>query len=274
MMTLIGIQREYVGQDILPLRVQGLANAAMIGVIYCNGFGGRCGEWCILKLRDFRAQMKRGKSYVLCQEHKTSHVYGDLAKWLAEGSKEAMTTYAGLPRRDDCETFFHPSFEGVRTVDVHHALKRFGEKFLPECQQKPTVNLMRKWYHTKLMTMSKTEDELYALMSRIDAHSQSVAAKHYVLQNPEHDANLAKILVEEVLGTTVPWPKDGAPALAEVEGEDQGHAVHYKRHRRTRSPRRSLRRRGASVVRLCARVGFTRPSGAATRCTDRTGGHG
>ena len=208
MMTLIGIQREYLGEDILPLRVQGLANAAMIGVIYCNGFGGRCGEWCILKLRDFRAQMKKGRSYVLCQEHKTSHLYGDLAKWLAEGTKEAMTTYAALPRRHDCETFFHPSFEEVRTVDVHHALKRFGEKFLPECQQKPTVNLMRKWYHTKLVTVSKTEDELYKLMSRIDAHSHRVAAKHYVLQTPEHDANLAKILVEEVLGTTVPWPKE------------------------------------------------------------------
>ena len=135
MMTLIGIQREFLGQDALPQRVQGLANAAMIGVIYCNGFGGRCGEWCVLKLRDFRAQMKRGKNYVLCQEHKTSHVYGDLAKWLADGTKEAMNTYADLPRRDDCETFFHPSFEGVRTVDVHHALKRFGEKFLPECPQ-------------------------------------------------------------------------------------------------------------------------------------------
>ena len=60
-MTLIGIQREYGEYDTLPRHVQGLANAAMIGVIYCNGFGGRCGEWCILKLKDFRAQMKKKK---------------------------------------------------------------------------------------------------------------------------------------------------------------------------------------------------------------------
>ena len=146
------------------------------------------------------------KKYVLCQEHKTSHLYGDLAKWLAPGTIDAVITYAALPRREDCETFFHPTVEGVRTVDVHHALKKFGEKFLPECQQKPTVNLMRKWYHTKLMTMSKTENALLALMTRIDAHSPSIAAKHYVLQNPDHDAKLAEILVEELLGTTVPWP--------------------------------------------------------------------
>ena len=55
-----------------------------------------------------------------------------------------MLKHAELPRRQDCETFFHPTIEGVRTVDVHHALKSFGEKFLPECEQKPTVNLMRK----------------------------------------------------------------------------------------------------------------------------------
>ena len=91
---------------------------------------------------------------------------------------------------------------------MHYALKRFGEKFLPDCPQKPTVNLMRKWYHTKLMTMSKTEDQLYKLMERIDAHTQGVAAKHYVLKNPEHDASLAKILVHEVLGEPVPWPKE------------------------------------------------------------------
>ena len=54
------------------------------------------------------------------------------------------------------------------------------------------------------MTMSKTEDKLLALMTHIDAHSPSIAAKHYVLQNPDHDAKLAKILVEEVLGTTCP----------------------------------------------------------------------
>ena len=206
-MTLIGIQREYGEYDTLPRHVQGLANAAMIGVIYCNGYGGRCGEWCVLKLQDFRAQMKKKKEYVLCQEHKTSHVYGELAKWLAPGTIQAMLKYAELPRRQHCETFFHPTIEGVRTVDVRHALKTFGERFLPECEQKPTVNFTRKWYHTKLMPMSKTEDKLLALMTRIDAHSPSIAAKHYVLQNPDHDANLAKILVEEVLGTTVAWPE-------------------------------------------------------------------
>ena len=82
-MTLIGTEQEYGGFDTLPRHVQGLANAAIIGVMYCNGFGARCGEWCVLKLRDFRAQMKRKKEYVLCQDHKTSHVYGELAKWLA-----------------------------------------------------------------------------------------------------------------------------------------------------------------------------------------------
>ena len=144
---------------------------------------------------------------MLCTKHKTSHLYGDLAKWHAPGTIDAMITYAALPGREDCETFFHPTVGGVRTVDVHSALRSFGEKYLPECQQKPTVNLLRKWYHTKLVTVSKTENALLALVSRINAHSPSIAVKHYVLQNPDHDAKLAEILVEEVLGTTVPWPQ-------------------------------------------------------------------
>ena len=43
-------------------------------------------------------------------------------------------------------------------------------------------------------------------MKVVDAHSEGVARRHYVLNSPADDARLAKELVRNVIGTTVPWP--------------------------------------------------------------------
>ena len=53
-------------------------------------------------------------------------------------------------------TFLHPASTGPN-VDFHKALKRFGMRFLPREYVPPTVNLMRKWYRTKLMSLTTTE---------------------------------------------------------------------------------------------------------------------
>ena len=44
-------------------------------------------------------------------------------------------------------------------------------------------------------------------MKVVDAHSEGVARRHYVLNSPADDARLAKKLVRNVIGTTVPWPR-------------------------------------------------------------------
>ena len=79
---------------------------------------------------------------------------------------------------------------------------------------KVTVNLMRKWHHTELYRLTKSEDKLLGLLKSIDAHTIKVARQHYALQTPADGANLAKALVHSMIGKPVHWPS--AIELADV----------------------------------------------------------
>ena len=206
MRSLMWLTREYGDREVLPRDIQGYANALVVGVIHCNGFGGRCKEWGVLTKEHFLNQMKRERDFVVCSTHKTSHIYGDLAKWLAPGTTQAMFEFLKLPRRDDVETFLHPATADTDVVDVHHALTMFASRVLPANRELLTVNLLRKWYHTRLMKLCRTEHDLMERIARFDAHSGATAARSYILLEPQDDAHLAKILVESVLETCVPWP--------------------------------------------------------------------
>ena len=128
-LALICLEREYGEVEALSRIFQGQANAIMVGIIYCNGFDGRCMEWSILELGHFMQQIKAGCDHAVCDQHKTCHLCGDLAKWWAPGTTEAMKVYGRLPRRSNVMTFLHPANTGPN-VNVHKALKRFGMKFL------------------------------------------------------------------------------------------------------------------------------------------------
>ena len=93
-------------------------------------------------------------------------------------------------------------------MDIPKTFGKFCKAFLPKECSKPTVNLMRKWYHTELHTLSQSEDKLLGLLKSIDAHSTRVAKQHYVLQTPAYDAKLAKALVHSMIGKPVMWPSD------------------------------------------------------------------
>ena len=105
-------------------------------------------------------------------------------------------------------SFFVPATgsaeQGVGTLHIPPSLFRLGKKYLPDECTKPTVNLLRKWFHTELMRLTRTESKLLSLMKVVDAHSEGVARRHYVLNSPADDARLAKELVRNVIGMTVP----------------------------------------------------------------------
>ena len=213
MVTLQYISQQYRSDPQLPAGMQAQATAAMVGILFLNGFGGRKHEWEVLTLTHVEERFAKGSDFILCEEHKTSHVYGDLAKWLAPGTIAAMKVYMGLPRRPGFQRFLVPEGLGTERADVPNYFKRFCIAHLPADSTRPTVNLVRKWFHTGLARMSRTEDGLLKLMQAIDAHSAFVARRHYVLKTPEDDAAIAKSLVIAMLGDTVPWP-----AAAELEG--------------------------------------------------------
>ena len=208
MRTLFDIKQKYSDVAELPHDVQCVANACIVLIIWFNGFGGRKKEWEIMKRAHCYEQIKKGLDFFICSKHKTSHLYGNLAKWVATGTMKAIEIYLSLPCKAGTETFLVPTAEGQDYVCIPTALKRGCRLFLPPGCTWPTVNLMRKWYHTELHKLTQTEAHLLNLMKTIDAHSPNVAKKHYILQTPKDDAKLAKALVHAMLGEPVPWPEN------------------------------------------------------------------
>lgn len=162
-----------------------------------------------------KGQLDSGCDYLVCPEHKTAKHYGDLAKSLEPGTMEAMKCYMRLPRRQGVTTFLAPAHAGTERVDVPSALHRYCKKYLPQCIEDVTVNILRKWFHTTgFRTVIKDMDKLHHLFTVIDAHSARVTDKHYILKSPEDDAALAKEMVQVIWqGPTTAWPRGKGTAL-------------------------------------------------------------
>ena len=112
------------------------ANNDITGTIFLNGFAGLCMEWALLALAHFQEQVDDGCDNIVCTTHKTSHLYGNLSKWMAPGTIESMKCYAALPRPSDVTSFFVPATgsaeQGVGTFHIPPSLFRFGKKYLPD----------------------------------------------------------------------------------------------------------------------------------------------
>lgn len=151
MVTLHTIYTTYCKSARLPREAQSAATASMVGILYYNGFGGRKAEWEVMLKCYVQERVDQGMDFVVCQWHKTSHLYGSLAKWLAPGTVAAVKVYLRLPRNSSVIHFLSPCDDGVTYADVPHYMHRFAELFLSKKYSSPTVNLFRKWYHTELV---------------------------------------------------------------------------------------------------------------------------
>ena len=62
-----------------PTQIMAAATTIMVGIIYFNGYAGRSGEWQIMEKALVLGAMESSLEYLICQWHKTSYAYGDLA---------------------------------------------------------------------------------------------------------------------------------------------------------------------------------------------------
>ena len=230
MLVLQHIKEKATGRSALHRRELGEATVALIGILALNGYFGRKKEWQKVTMAHVLEQLSLGLDYIVCDDHKTAKVYGDLAKWLAPGTIAAIRCYLGLPRRAGVETLLCPVGEYTSEVDIPSALRLFCARFFPTGCTPCKVNLLRKWYHTKLHGLATRGDTLLEILRVVDGHSASVANKHYILHGPADDAKLAKHLVHALIGQTVPWPTSLAledrtddaviQLVARMDGED------------------------------------------------------
>jgi hypothetical protein len=188
--------------------IRGAANTHLVGILWWNCFAGRSGDWQKLKAAHVVSQLvTKGLDFIEFTEYKTAKFYGDLGKWVPAGTVAAILKYMQLPGDDagDSGKFLRAA-RGAE-VPIATCLKRVGLLYSPDYQA-PGVNLIRKLFHTKLMDMTNN-DEIIKLISRVDRHSEGVAARVYVTKDPEGDAKLGELLFKAVLGEPVPWPSEG-----------------------------------------------------------------
>ena len=101
------------------------------------------------------------------------------------GTVEAAKCYLGLPRKAGITAFLAPAHKGTARVDVPSYLHRYCCQYLGPEHSHPTVNLLRKWFHTALHDMTVDKTKLHKLFTAIDAHSADIAQRHYILKGPE-----------------------------------------------------------------------------------------
>jgi hypothetical protein len=148
-------------------------------------------------------QIEKGLDYFVCTQHKTCKTYGDLAKWVAPGTIKALECYMGLPGKTS-NLLFDPVGMGTQAISISFCLNRFAA-FFPTFEPMNS-NLIRKQFHTTLIKQSR-EGKCLDLLSKVDAHSTSVAKAIYCTTTPAKHAKLGKyFFFEEVYGKPVHWP--------------------------------------------------------------------
>eukprot|EP00974_Lingulodinium_polyedra_P059931 5775667-Lingulodinium_polyedra.AAC.1 len=175
----------------LDLSRKVLANTCIIGIIYLNGFAGRCMEWETMD-----------KSH----KHKTVKKYGYLGKYLAPGTVKAIEKYLSLPGKSS-DLFLEHASHANRCVSIPSYLKRFGATYMPK-NQPPAVNLLRKQFHKSayMQALRARENATFKVMEIIDKHSPRIGKQVYVPTTPKDDAYAAKEMYIEVKGPPVEWP--------------------------------------------------------------------
>jgi len=137
MMELYRLQQKYLDMNCsMSEGDKVLANTLVVGIIWLNGFAGRCGEWKVALKSHFEEQILRGLYFILCSKHKTPKYFGELAKSIFPGTAKALQSLPGI----ETSLLLEPMRQGTPEVSVHKALHKFGELFFRQgvkSQQRP-----------------------------------------------------------------------------------------------------------------------------------------
>ena len=214
-----------------PESLQFAAMVALAGIILLNQHAGRPGEWMMMTKATVESSMRRDAWYIVCKKHKTSKTKGELAKYLAPGTRAALKTFLQLPSRGT--RLFEPVKKGsTDTSGLAKLSERFARQYFKPGALHAVPTLMRKLYNDILAV---DEDAAIAkkIVQELNAHTENVQQKHYVVRKALSQAMKGKALSETILGGSVPWP---AEALLEsiVESRAQELISSYSRRGRPR----------------------------------------
>jgi len=182
-----------------------LMNKLIVGITHYNEFAGRSHEWAILSASHCQTQFRDGKHVLVCQEHKTAQVYGDVGKYLSPGTLQAMKIYDSAFQGDHPRTsdlFFQPC--GGKHVSISYYLRKFGQDNFPGLPA-PNSNLLRKQFASVTDRHAK-QNKCFQMMEAYDKHGAQTQKKSYICTSAEQDAEYGQYIFKEVYGDPVAWP--------------------------------------------------------------------
>ena len=182
---------------------KGIANTIMIGLVFCNSYAGRPGEWTRLRRCQVEEMINDEMTLLTFKKHKTAWKYGSLGRHVPPGNRAAMAKMLDI-HPATAELFFDPPRLETKLVSCNALLRRFSAVYAPEYQP-IQATLMRKLFHSKALE-EPTADRMFEELCKADKHSLKVGKRNYVAANAAQDARRTAAVYKVILGDPVSWP--------------------------------------------------------------------
>ena len=188
-----------------PIEARRAANIIMMGLTYCNMFGGRPGEWEKLKRAQVEEFLASGESYLTLVEHKTDRTHGKLGRHVPPGNIAAMKKVLDI-HPPDSKRFFAVTGGTRDRVMANALLLRYGRIYLPGYEH-PGPTLSRKYFTTEAADDDNVE-KAKAVVAEVNAHRASTAARNYNVLKPAKLAMKGAVTFKIYRGDPLSWPSD------------------------------------------------------------------
>ena len=179
------------------------ANALMAGIVFCNSYAGRPGEWTVLERTSVEALLESGKDWIRMYKHKTSKVYGSAGRAVSSGLKEGMKAMLKI-HPSSAKYFFDPARSTTTAVTMSVLLDKWSETFTPGYQN-AGATLQRKLMHT-VPQKDEVAQLVFREICKYDKHKTNTGLRNYVAADLENEAKKGAIIFRNVLGDPVEWP--------------------------------------------------------------------
>lgn len=178
-------------------------NALMAGIVFCNTYAGRPGEWAVLERSEVEEMMQAGQDWIKLTKHKTKKVYGSCGRAVPEGTRMCMQAALKV-HPAEAKFFFDPARASTKVVTMSSLLTKWSEVFTPDhLSAGPT--LQRKLMHTKPQD-EEVASKVFAEICKYDKHKTTTGQRNYVAAALEDEAKKGAIIFKNVLGDPVQWP--------------------------------------------------------------------
>ena len=188
------LHKHTLDKDELTVGQRASAATLVVGIMYCNGKPGRCGEYFTMTMEHARQRLeKEDEDWLEAKDHKTRTKRGALVKVLAQGTKTAMRRYMSLPSIRSQKYLLQGARKGKGQTAAKH-LEKFDLAYFQRKVHYGT-NLVRKKRATDRRERSLTGNNLQKLGAWEDGHAE-LTEEMYIAMSHTKKARIARSLLD------------------------------------------------------------------------------